>query len=290
MFENAVIGKEYERILNQIKNDPFDQEKLICYKELIRAHFHVIDFFYSDKERIVYGVKDLNLLGSTLGRQIAGYSGIRKWKSDEEICATLFYGIIKNHAFHDANKRTALLTLLYHLLKLGRTIDAKQKEFEDLAVRIASNSLEDYPKFKTKKFQKLEDKEVYFIANFIKRNTREIEKKYYPVTFHEFGQLLKRHGFYFEVASGGAFLDVMGTSSQSAFFGLIQRKYQKRYIQVGFPGWKRQINAKAVKEILKATGLTAENGIDSKVFFKGAEPLTALIDQYRGPLVRLKDK
>jgi hypothetical protein len=82
----------------------------------------------------------------------------------------------------------------------------------------------------------------------------------------------------------------MGEVTNKKFLGLIQKRYQKRYIQVGFPGWKRQINARAVKEILKATGLTAENGVDSRVFFKGAEPLVALIDQYKGPLIRLKDK
>jgi death-on-curing protein len=179
--------------------------------------------------------------------------------------------------------------LVYHLLKYGRTIDTKQKDFEKLALCIAADTLSEYKSFKEKRYQKLLDKEIIFIADFIRHNTREIEKKYYPVTYQEFDRLLKRQGFRFAESHSG-FIDVVGDAIQRKFFGLIANKYQKRYIQVGFPGWKRQINPKAVKEILKATGLTAENGIDSKVFFWDAEPLTGLIDQYKNPLIRLKDK
>lgn len=289
MFDSNIIKSEYERNLLQIADDPFDSEKLISFKEILKAHFLIIDFFSSNTENITYGVKDFNLLGSTLGRQLTGYGSHLKWKKPEEICATLFYGIVKNHAFHDANKRTALLTLVYHLLKFGRTLNAKQKDFEDLALCVASDSLNEYKAFNERRYQNLEDKEIIFISDFIRRHTREIEKKYYPVTYQEFDRLLQRHGFRFEISNEG-FVDVVGEAVQKKFFGLIQQRYQKRYIQVGLPGWKKQINPKAVKEILKATGLTADNGVDSKVFFWDAEPLTGLIDQYKNPLIRLKDK
>lgn len=289
MFENYVVQREYERSLSLVEEDYFESEKYISFKEILKAHFLIIDFFSTSQENITFGVKDMNLLGSTLGRQISGFGNYQKWRSFEQICATLFYGIIKNHAFHDANKRTALLTLLYHLLKFGRTIDTKQKEFEKLALCVASDSLDEYKVFKTKRYKDSEDPEINFVADFIRGNTREIEKKYYPITYQEFDNLLKKHGFYLEIASG-SFADVMREEKEKKFFGLIERKYQKKYIQIGFPGWKRQINPRAVKEVLKATGLTAENGIDSKVFFKDAEPLSALLDQYKHPLIRLKDK
>lgn len=289
MFNNELIKKEYLRNLSLIKDDPFENERYISHSEILRAHYLVIDFFSTTEENITYGVKDINLLGSTLGRQVAGYGSYIKWKKTEEICATLFYGIIKNHAFHDANKRTGLLTLLYHLLKFGKTIDAKQKEFENLALCVASDTLKDYKLFRQNRYQRADDKEVRFIADFIKRNTRNIEKQYYPVTYQEFDTLLKKHGFYMDNPSGG-FIDIVSNVKGKKFFGLKAIEFRRKYIQIGFLGWKRQINAKAVKEVLKATGLTADNGIDSKVFFRGAEPLTALIDQYKGPLIRLKDK
>ncbi len=36
-----------------------------------------------------------------------------------------------------------------------------------------------------------------------------------------------------------------------------------------------------VKRVRKATRLTAKHGIDSQVFFKGADPMPALISKYR---------
>lgn len=288
MFDNSYIKSEYHRHLSLVQNEGLLSEKYIDYSDVLKAHFLIIDFFSSTTEKLTHGVKDFNLLGSALGRQVSGYGHYLKWKKPEEICATLFYGLIMNHAFHDANKRTALLTLLYHLLKFGRTIDCQQKEFENLAVAIANDTLNEFPGFKRNIYQKHEDKEIIFISDFIRKNTRDLEKRYYPVTYQEFDGLLRRHGFYMEIT--GAFANIIGTETRSGFLGLSKVSYHKRYIQVGFMGWKRQINARAVKEILKAVGLTAENGVDSKVFFKDAEPLTALIDQYKGPLIRLKDK
>lgn len=61
-------------------------------------------------------------------------------------------------------------------------------------------------------------------------------------------------------------------------------------MQIGFPGWKKKINLKAAKEVLNKTGLTAANGIDSKVFYQDVSPMGALIDEFRYPLMRLKDK
>jgi hypothetical protein len=39
--------------------------------------------------------------------------------------------------------------------------------------------------------------------------------------------------------------------------------------------------------VRKKTGLTAENGFDAQVFFKGADPLKQLIGEYEEPLKRL---
>ena len=55
-------------------------------------------------------------------------------------------------------------------------------------------------------------------------------------------------------------------------------------------GWKRQINLKAVKSVLKETGLTTDNGIDLKTFYEGTEPEYKLIEEYFEILKRLKDR
>ena len=78
--------------------------------------------------------------------------------------------------------------------------------------------------------------------------------------------------------------------NHSRFCGNRSRKKVVKVIQIGYPGAKRQVNIKALKEVLKATQLDERNGVDSQVFFKGAIPEYKLIEEYRKPLRRLKDK
>ncbi|WP_413531827.1 type II toxin-antitoxin system death-on-curing family toxin [Empedobacter brevis] len=281
------LKKEYDRAIEKIDDSEFQSRNLISFSDVIKSHYLIADFFMKDGEQTICGVKDINLLGSALGRQTTGFNGQLKWKKEEEICATLFYGIIKNHAFHDANKRTALLTLIYHLHRLGRTITDKQKVFEDLAVNIAENNLEKYPIYK-KKFKHLDDAEILFIADFLKKKTRKIDKRYYPITYREFDKLLKKHNCYIDVLNGG-FANIMKPVVVKRFLKKDKIEY-KSAIQIGFNGWDKKINLKAVKESLKACNLTDEYGIDSQSFYNGVEPLHSLINEYQGPLRRLKDR
>jgi len=281
------LKEEYERTISQIVDDPFIGNGLINYIDVIKAHYLIADYFMNEGEETICGVKDFNILGSALGRQITGFGTYKKWTKPEEICATLFFGLIKDHAFHDANKRTALLILLYQLNRIGRTVNVKQKEFEDLAVDIAASDYSRYKRYKN--FVKTQDPEVLFIADFIKKKTREIDKRYYPITFQEFDRLLRKHGCYLEDATGN-YINVIKYVKEKGFLGFGSRSVPKVVFQIGFPGWKKQVNPKALKETLKACELTDDYGIDSQSFFFDADPLSALIDEYRGPLKRLKDK
>lgn len=74
------------------------------------------------------------------------------------------------------------------------------------------------------------------------------------------------------------------------FFGLHSKSQDERILQIGFKGWKCQVYPKAVKSVLQAAGLTAENGVDSKVFYYGEAPEYKLIEEYYPVLKRLKDK
>src|SRR5688572_5402496 len=103
------LQKDFERVYKNIDDTPFISRNLISYYDVLKAHYLIADYFITEGEDFTYGVKDINTLGSALGRQVTGYESYIKWKKPEEICATLFYGLVNDHAFHDANKRTALL-------------------------------------------------------------------------------------------------------------------------------------------------------------------------------------
>ncbi|UZJ65247.1 type II toxin-antitoxin system death-on-curing family toxin [Sphingobacterium sp. KU25419] len=286
-FEYLELEKEFERTLQNVDEEEFVGNNIVSWREVIKSHFLIADFFIKEGEDTLYGVKDFHLLGSTLTRQTTSFLGTMKWNTAEEICATLFFGLIKNHPFHDANKRTALLILIYHLQKLGRTITAKQKIFEDLAVNIAKDNYKEYKDFK--RFEKMDDKEIHFIAYMLRKNTRQVDKRYYPITYQEFERLLRRHNYYLEVVTGNC-VNVYCEIEEKKFFGLRSVKKRKNLIQIGFGGWKKKINPKAVKETLKACNLTTEYGVDSQAFFHEADPLNALIDEYQTPLKRLKNR
>ena len=103
----------------------------ISLDDVLRAHYLLCDFFLKEGEAIAApGPRDMTLFLSAIDRQSVGFGGDLKWKDVYHVAATLFFGIIKNHPFHDGNKRTALLAALHQLELNGRTVASKKKEFE----------------------------------------------------------------------------------------------------------------------------------------------------------------
>lgn len=68
---------------------------------------------YSPQEQV--GVKDPSLLESAINRPKQSVFGNDAYPSIYEKAAELFESIAKNHAFHNANKRTALASLIVFL-------------------------------------------------------------------------------------------------------------------------------------------------------------------------------
>jgi death-on-curing protein len=175
------------------------------------------------------------------------------------------------------------------LQKIGRCTSAPQKEFEKLTVDISENKLTRYPKY-NKVCKKCDiDPEIIFISDFLKRKTRDIDKRYYSITFQQLRTILSSYGFYLENPHGNT-IDVIKYEEKKIMFGFKKKEIQKKICQIGFPGWKSQVGKGAINTVRKATGLVPERGFDSQSFFKGADKMQALVDEYKGPLRRLADK
>ena len=269
----------------EIKLNEFDVQSYknkISTKEVLKAHYFIVDYFQSIGENLAYGIKDFYLIGSAVGRQFTSWKNKPKWNTPYEIGASLFYGLAKNHAFIDGNKRTALLILLHQLIKNNFIIEhGRQKDFEDLVVFTAANELEKYSYYRG--YKNDSDKEVKTIAHFIKKNVRKADTRYYSMTYQEFSTKLAVYGFYFVQNQNYAKV----CKKKKTIFGILKEETK---IQVGFPGWKKQIGLKAAKEILKKCDLTIENGYDIQSFLHGNESMYRLIQDYEVPLRRLKDK
>lgn len=254
--------------------------------DVLKAHYIVSDYFISEGDQVVYGIKSFDLLSSAVSRQETEFGGIQKWSDEYHKMATLLFGITKNHAFEDGNKRTALLSLLLFIDKNNLQVKYKQTVLELLIVRIAANTLDEYAGYKY--YIMKDDPEINFIADKIKAYTRRINKRIYTITYAEFNRRLKQYGVWLDNPSKNC-INVYRDKIIVRFF-FFKKKEKERILQIGFPGWKRQVNPKAIKSVLQVAGLTPENGVDSDVFFKDAEPAYKLISDFKEPLARLKDE
>lgn len=253
--------------------------------DVLKAHYILCDYFVKNGEQIgCYGPKNISMLLSAVARQVTNFRGSMKWKTDYQRCATLFYGLVKNHPFHDGNKRTALLTTLYNMDKLGFVFTCKHKELEQLSIRIASVSYTSKAPKRGKK--KDPDDDIMEIARFLKSNTRKKDYSKKIMTYNELEPYLNKYGFYF-CNHKGNYIEIV--KRKPKLFGLLDGK-SYFVLRIGCPSKKAQINVKAFKSILKNTGLNEENDIDMKVLFEDQDPFYALLDSYKAPLKRLKDK
>lgn len=91
------------------------------------------------------GIRDKGLLAAALAAPFASFSGQELYPTIEEKAARLAYGLIKNHAMVDGNKRLAFHCMLMFLLINQVRLFYSLKEAEAIILAVASNqsSLED---------------------------------------------------------------------------------------------------------------------------------------------------
>ena len=88
------------------------------------------------------GVRDDALLESSLNAPFQSYGETDAFPSIQQKAARLGYGLIKNHAFIDGNKRIGTHTMLIFLLLNGIELEYEQDELSDFISDIASGDKE----------------------------------------------------------------------------------------------------------------------------------------------------
>lgn len=88
------------------------------------------------------GVRDEALLDSAINAPFQKFDGKDLFPTVQQKAARLCYGIIKNHAFIDGNKRIGTHTMLVFLALNGIEIDYTQKELYQIILDLASGKLE----------------------------------------------------------------------------------------------------------------------------------------------------
>ncbi|MBR3920067.1 MAG: Fic family protein [Clostridia bacterium] len=272
-----------------LKNCPDFQEiskPLINVSDVLKAHYILADYFTDptagvEVEKMLVGVRSFDLLTSAVCRQTCSYAGKTKYTDPIDICSTLFFGLVKDHAFHDGNKRTALLTLLNQLYSYGYYPKSQIYDFEKLVLAVAENSLETKYNKVWKKFKSFDDQNIKTISYIIRRLVEQKNRSYHTdITMKEFIQVLEKQGVQCEYS--GLKIRMRRKTKQIIF--------PKTYTYtVNFYGDTRVVEAKMARDTLDALHLSNEFP-SYQSFFEGRDPLYKLIAEFEEPLRRLKDE
>ena len=87
------------------------------------------------------GIRDDSLLESALNAPFQSFDGIDVFPSIQQKAARLAFGLIKNHAFIDGNKRIGVHIMLVFLSLNKIELDYTQEELSDTVLNIAAGNM-----------------------------------------------------------------------------------------------------------------------------------------------------
>ncbi|MGH1832741.1 type II toxin-antitoxin system death-on-curing family toxin [Enterococcus gilvus] len=132
--------------------------KFLTIEDIVKMNVLQIKTFSADEP---IGLKDLNALDMAVNQVNASAFGEEVYPSIYEKAAILMIQLIKKHPFHNANKRTALMSALVFLRINGYSFVLPQQDEVDLVIYIATFSGD---------FDQLEDD----VSEVIKLSTRNL--------------------------------------------------------------------------------------------------------------------
>ena len=283
------LKKEYDFYT---KNNPdLDgiEHPLINLSDTFRAYFILAHYFTDASspegtEKMLIGIRSVHLLASAIGRQVAAYGGYVRYKEPLDICATLFFGLVKNHSFSDGNKRTALLILLYQLQLFGYIPSAPKRDFEKLVLSVAEGSVEQDYQLPYRKFKSYDDPVIKTISYALKRMTTKKDNTYHIApTMKEFCVALENQGVICVQENG----KIKFSHQRKGVW--YQFAPEEKNFSIPFGGWTRVIGPRTARDTLRALDLY-DQFASYKDLLEGADPLYKLTDDFKEPLRRLKDK
>lgn len=175
------------------------------------------------------GIKNENSIQSAVARQTTSMGSIYKYSDIYSSCATLLYGVIKAHGFHNGNKRAGFMSMIKHLYCNGKMLKASlDKEIiYDFLRAIASNQLISFAKSQGKHCTSLlqavqnkyemwdDDAKIEFIALWIQQNTRSKNNNFRPLKWEDVWKILET-------------FDIKVTIDEQKSIARFTKKYNKR--------------------------------------------------------------
>lgn len=240
------------------------------------------------------GIKNNNMLESAVYRQQTGIDKYYKYDTIFKNCASLAFGIIKNHAFHNGNKRTGLLSIIKHLHANGYVLNPNLKngELYELIVSIARDDLPEHANNYNSEYKNLKksnkeiDELIEYIAYWIKKNS--MPKSLYIGQFLKINTLkniLKNKNILYSEEGKHIILTEIQAKKIFRFLTYEEKVVKRKKYLIGKR--KEKIKKSILDKIRKDFNLTRSDGVDNVAFYDDKNIIDEEIKKYKSIIYRL---
>ena len=232
-------------------------------------HYALVKDFKGSKDPIdPPGVRSRGLLESAASRPRTSLGKVDKYPTADMAGAALTHAIVHNHAFHNGNKRTALVALLVFLDKNGFWLHTTQDEMYDLLLQIAAHSL-----CYSDEDNDVEgpDAEVEYIAIWLSYRLQGVKRSERRRQWRQLKKILAHYDCTLEIVQGNR-MNISRAPLRT---------------QVAFRNWGTDVEIEVVRKVRKDLELDEEHGYDSDIFYNRDTKLPKFINDYRKLLGRL---
>ncbi len=236
---------------------------MITIEDAIEVHKYLTNHYANSEDPISPpGIKNKDLLESAIYRPFTSVDGKDAFKTPLDKAAALFHAIIANHCFHNGNKRTSLLLTMCYLDNCGIWLDkCTDEELFEFTRKVAAHEVADDRK-----------DELKSIREFLRKNSRKVQKNEQQLSFSELKKLLDLAGFRISLVE-----------SRGEIHSKTTNKLVTKIKIKGCSGTE-DYDIAYIKKLRKKLKLTATNGWDSARFYNNGIGLTEKI----GTLIKLR--
>ena len=240
--------------------------------DIAKIHWVLVNNFKHSRDPIdPPGVRDQGLLESAAYRPMTALGLTDKYPTVAMAGAALLHSIVLNHAFHNGNKRTALVSTLVFADRNGHRVAATEEELYDLLLNVASHGLQD----PTGKAVQGSDAEMLCIAKWLLGQLRGVQKQERSRKWNKFRKILNGYDCHCNVLPGNKM------NIARAVGGVPLRT------QVAYRSEGTEVEINTVKKIRRDLELDEEHGYPSDIFYQQDAKIPGFINEYRTVLRRL---
>ena len=249
-------------------------------KDLLDIHNALVeDFARGDDPISPPGVKSPELVSSAVFRPQTALGYELKYPTVEMAAAALLHSVVQNHAFHNGNKRTGLVCMLAFLDRNNVIATCDQNELFRFTLRVAQHGL--VPSC----CDQFADREVLKIAEWIRINSRRVEKGERPIPWLRLKRILRRFECELEPAAKGSQLDIRRQVPRPSTLRPKRTRTLKTHVAWRDDG--TEVTRNTLSKIRRDLELDEDHGKDSRVFYGDEAAPDDFIQQYRTVLRRL---